>query len=131
MDVEVGQRDERPDVFVGITKRLAGELHPRVGEKLSVGAADADPHEGALNAAFAQHSRESDGASEALWTEHAEPGGAGDGEGEPPRFRHPRYVHVLGADSRGGELANRLSPQCCLRNEQGPLRLQELSPLTD
>ena len=130
MNVEVGQRDERPDMFVGITKRLAGELHPRVGEKLSVSAPDADPDEGALNAALAQHPRESDRASEALWTEHAESGGAGDREGEPPRFRHPPDIHVLGTDSRGGELANRLSPQRCLRNEQGPLRPQEFSPVT-
>jgi len=118
-------------MFVGITERLAGEFHPSVGEKLSVGPPDTDPDEGAMNAAFAQHSRESDRASETLWTEHAESGGAGDGESEPPRFGHSRYVHVLGADRRGGELANRLSPQRCLRNEQCPLRLQELSPLTD
>jgi hypothetical protein len=131
MDVEVGQRDERPDMFVGVTKRLPGKLHPRVGEKLSVGAPDADPDDGALNAPFVQHSRESDRAREALWTEHTEPRGAGDRESESPRFRHPRYVHVLGADSRRGELSNRLSPQCRLRNKQGPLRLQELSPFTD
>jgi hypothetical protein len=131
MDVEVGQRDERPDVFVGVTKRLPGKLHPRVREKLSVGAPDADPDDGALNAPFIQHSRERDRASEALWTEYAKPRGTGDREGEPPRFRHPRWVHALCAASRRGELSNRLSPQCGLRNEQGPLRPQELSPLTD
>ena len=118
-------------MLISVTKGFPGELNPCVGEKLSVGAPHTNPHDGTSDTAVGQHSRQGHRAYEALRTEHSEPSGAYDRERDSARFGQPLDIHVPCADSRCGEPPDRSPPQRCLCDEQRPLRVQELSPLSE
>ena len=58
-------------MIICIPKRLAGQLHPRMGRELPVPAADAHSHKGSRDPAICQHLRKSYRSDQALRAENS------------------------------------------------------------
>ena len=54
-DIEIGERDERADVFVGVAQRLTRELYPGVSEELTARSANANSYHGSADSPLGQH----------------------------------------------------------------------------
>ena len=60
MHVDVGQRNERPDMVIGVSNGFAGQLDPCVRQELSVLPPHADAEDRSVDTPSRQHVGEGD-----------------------------------------------------------------------
>jgi len=117
-------------VLVSVTEGFAGKLHPRVREEFSVLPSDSHANQSASDPVRGEHSGKGQRPHEALGAEYAEPRGTHQREGETASLWETCRIRIAASRGWSGERPHRPRPQHGLRNNEGPLRLEQLSPVS-
>ena len=115
---------------VDVAKRYSVELDPGVGIELVRRPPHAYPDHGTGDTPGPHDSGHRDGSDETTGTEKPEPGGMRNGSGDALRFGESGNVAWLRRlGDRNRQCADRSRADDRVRNEQRPLRLNEVAPL--